>query len=68
MARKPVLRSLPGLEVLHQHFQGFSPDENKVVGLPVYSPGFVFGTYLRSFYIRLEEELRRFNFVADFIF
>jgi hypothetical protein len=39
-----------------------------VVGIPIALPAFVFGTTLRSFYIRFEEELRRQHFVADLIF
>jgi DNA-binding Lrp family transcriptional regulator len=39
-----------------------------VVGLPVELPGFIYGTDLRSFYIRLEEELRRYNQLVNFIF
>lgn len=39
-----------------------------VVGLPIYLPGFVIGSEGRSFYMRLEEELRRYHFVADLIF
>lgn len=39
-----------------------------VVGVAINLPAFVHGTELRSFYVRLEEELRRKHFVVDFIF
>ena len=39
-----------------------------VVGIPVYLPGFIIGSELRSFHIRLEQALRRYRYVADFIF
>jgi hypothetical protein len=39
-----------------------------VVGLVIPLPVFLYGLESRAFYIRLEEELRRRHFVADFIF
>ncbi|MBI4023557.1 MAG: hypothetical protein HY360_01160 [Verrucomicrobia bacterium] len=39
-----------------------------VVGLPVFLPGFMIGTVWRTLFMRLEAELRRRHFVADFIF
>jgi len=39
-----------------------------VVGIPLVLPGFVYGTELRSFYIRLEEELLRYHHLVNFIF
>ncbi len=39
-----------------------------VVGLPVELPGFVYGTDWRTFYITLEEELRRHDHLVNFIF
>ena len=39
-----------------------------VVGLPIELPNFTYGTELRSFYIRLEEELRRHHHLANIIF
>lgn len=39
-----------------------------VVGVPVYLPGFIIGSELRAFYIHLERALRRYHFVADFLF
>lgn len=39
-----------------------------VVGMPVWLPGFVRSREWRVFFIRLEEELRRHSFIADFIF
>ncbi len=39
-----------------------------VVGIPVALPSFIFGNNPRAFFIRLEDELRRQNYVVDFIF
>jgi hypothetical protein len=39
-----------------------------VVGVPIYLPGFLFGTTGRAFFIQLEAELRRHHYVADLIF
>jgi hypothetical protein len=39
-----------------------------VVGMPIWLPGFVVSRDWRVFFIRLEEELRRHNFIADFVF
>lgn len=40
----------------------------KVVGVPIWTPGFVQIQYWRTFFTRLEEELQRHRFVADLIF
>ena len=39
-----------------------------VVGIPVALPSFIFGPNPRSFFIKLENELRRRGYVVDFIF
>ena len=39
-----------------------------VIGIPVYLPSFVIGNNPRSFYVRFEEHLRRYGYVANFIF
>ena len=39
-----------------------------VVGIPVALPSFIFGNNPRAFFIRMEDELRRHNYVVDFIF
>ena len=39
-----------------------------VVGVPVYLPPLVIGTDWRAFLMKLEEELRHYHFVCDFVF
>jgi len=53
---------LPGRKLQSRH------PVRGVVGIAIALRSFIYGTGLRSFYIRLEEELRRQHFVADFIF
>lgn len=39
-----------------------------VVGVPVYLPALVYGNHWRAFLMRLEQHLRRYHFVCDFVF
>jgi hypothetical protein len=54
------------------HVAGKSPGPRSpprgVVGIPVWTHGFVLLSHWRIFFDCLEEELRRHNFVADFVF
>jgi len=69
LASEGLLTKMRGSQTL---VEGHKPQPHHpvraVVGLPVELPTFVYGTDLRSFYIELEDELRRFHHLVNFIF